>query len=495
MKFSALIFLLISFFAASLAEIETEDAVLVLTKDNIDEAIAQYDYLLLEFYAPWCKHCKDLAPEYAKAAKKLQEINSPVKLAKIDATVETELAEKHNVNGYPTLKFVRRGLFIQYTGTRNADDIVYWVTLKIGPPAKDLTTVDEAKSFLEAHNVAIVGFFKDQESDDAKEFINAASLNGDYAFGITSNEEVVKEYDTEYGKVILFKKFDDGKDEFTGELTAEALQNFIYVYSLPLVVEFNQTTASKIFRGHIKHHLLLCLNKEAGHYDKYVDMMKEPAKTFRGKVLFVTVDTVEADHERILEYFGLKKSEVPAMRIIELEKSIIKYKPEKPELSTENVVEFVNAFLDNKLKQHLITQDLPEDWDKNPVKVLVGTNFHEVAHDPKKNVLVEFYAPWCTHCQELAPVYEALGEKYKDSEDILIAKVDGTANEFEDIEIAGFPTIILYKKETNEPLTYYGERTFEGLSKFLETNGAESEVPQEVLEEDEDDDVPRKDEL
>lgn len=126
------------------------------------------------------------------------------------------------------------------------------------------------------------------------------------------------------------------------------------------------------------------------------------------QVLFVTINADESDHERILEYFGMKKSEVPAMRIIKFEQIMAKYKPEKPEISSENVLEFVTAFIEGKLKRHFLTQDLPEDWDKNPVKVLVGTNFHEVAYDKKKNVLVEFYAPWCGHCKQLAPIYEAV---------------------------------------------------------------------------------------
>lgn len=476
------------FLGAVLGEITKDEGVLVLTEKNFQEALDANEFILVEFYAPWCGHCKALAPEYAKAAGILAEKGSSTALAKLDATEEPKIAEQFEVRGYPTLKFFRNGKDTEYNGGRTADTIVTWLEKKTGPPAKTLATVDEAKAFVAENDIAVIGFFESADSDGAKAFLAAAGNMDDFPFGITTEAAVLAEYKA--AGVVIFKNFDEGRNDLEGEVTEESVAAFVAGNSLPLVVDFSQDTAQKIFSGEIKSHLLLFMSAAAEDHAAKVEMARGIAKDYKGQMLFVTINTDEEDHKRIMEFFGMEESELPSMRIIKLEEDMSKFKPTSTELSDSNIRAFVKSYLAGELKPHLMSEEIPEDWDKEPVKVLVAKNFEEVAKDTSKDVLVEFYAPWCGHCKQLTPIWDKLGEKYKDHESIIIGKMDATANELEDIKVQGFPTIKLIQKETNKIIDYNGERTLDGFVKFLESGGVHGAAAEgDDEEEDEDDDL------
>merc|ERR1712080_791532 len=87
--------------------------------------------------APWCGHCKSLAPHYEEAATILKKDNIPI--AKVDCTVETELCSAQRVNGYPTLKVFRNGVPADYSGTRKTDGIVSYMKKQSLPAVSDVT--------------------------------------------------------------------------------------------------------------------------------------------------------------------------------------------------------------------------------------------------------------------------------------------------------------------------------------------------------------------
>ncbi|KAL7989515.1 hypothetical protein Chor_012181 [Crotalus horridus] len=418
-------------------DIEEEEGVLVLKSANFDQALEQYPNILVEFYAPWCGHCKALAPEYVKAAAKLLSENSEIRLAKVDATEESELAQQFGVRGYPTIKFFKNGDKSspkEYTAGREADDILNWLKKRTGPAATTLADVAAAEELVESNEVAVIGFFK----------------------------------------------FDEGRNNFDGEITKDNLLNFIKSNQLPLVIEFTEQTAPKIFGGEIKTHILLFLPKSVEEYQGKLDNFKTAAEDFRGKILFIYIDSDHSDNQRILEFFGLKKEECPAIRLITLEEEMTKYKPESDELTPENIRDFCHKFLEGKVKKErglgLMLHESLED-------IYFNLEWEACYQDPA----TIRYAPWCGHCKQLAPIWDKLGETYKDHENIIIAKMDSTVNEVEVVKVHSFPTLKYFPAGPDRTVVdYNGERTLEGFKKFLESGGKDGGVDENDLEDLED---------
>ena len=112
----------------------------VLTEKNFDEEVLQSDDLwIVEFYAPWCGHCKHLAPIYDAAADKVK-AKGLMKMGKIDATVESTLAKRYGVKGYPTLKYLRDGELHKYIGDRTVDGFVEFAERMNGDSIAELKT-------------------------------------------------------------------------------------------------------------------------------------------------------------------------------------------------------------------------------------------------------------------------------------------------------------------------------------------------------------------
>lgn len=103
--------------------------VIELTDSNFEKLVyGSDDIWLVEFFAPWCGHCKNLAPHWAKAATALK---GKVKLGALDATANTRIASLYGIQGYPTIKFFPKGSTstsdaVEYDGGRTAQDIINW---------------------------------------------------------------------------------------------------------------------------------------------------------------------------------------------------------------------------------------------------------------------------------------------------------------------------------------------------------------------------------
>jgi protein disulfide-isomerase A6 len=100
---------------------------------------------------------------------------------------------------------------------------------------------------------------------------------------------------------------------------------------------------------------------------------------------------------------------------------------------------------------------------------LTPSNFDSVVMDSQKDVLVEFYAPWCGHCKSLIPVYEELANTFQNEENCVIAKVDADGNReiASKYGVSGYPTIKYFDSDNKTPEDYSGGRDIDSFVKFM----------------------------
>ncbi|XP_066496944.1 protein disulfide-isomerase A2 [Tiliqua scincoides] len=458
-------------------ELLEDDGVLVLKQQSFAQALLKHRLLLVAFCDPLSGHCQALVPEFAKAAAILRNDSSGLRLAKVDTVQEEALSQEFGVTSYPILLLFRDGNRThptEFTGLREAEDIVKWLRRKAGPSTVLLEDEAGAAAFLEDHAVAVVGFFHDLQDEAVRLFSDVASEASDAAFALTDSARLFQAYNISGDTVSLFRKQEDPRADFLVDedlgLDATELAQFITVQSLAPVMEFTRKNSSRIFGAKIPHHLLLFINKTEASQLELLGPFQDAAAPFRGQVLFVLAD-VNGEGAPVLLYFGLKSSDAPAIRFVTIETNT-KYRLAPNNLTAAVISTFCQDALGGRIQPHLSTQEIPEDWDKHPVKILVGKNFEQVAFDPTKNVFVKFYAPWCPHSKAMAGVWEELGNKYKDHPDIIIAEMDATMNEVAELPIQAYPSLYYFPAgQGREMREYRSTRDLDTFSSFLENGG------------------------
>uniref|UniRef100_A0A453C0M9 Thioredoxin domain-containing protein n=1 Tax=Aegilops tauschii subsp. strangulata TaxID=200361 RepID=A0A453C0M9_AEGTS len=194
---------------------------------------------------------------------------------------------------------------------------------------------------------------------------------------------------------------------------------------------------------------------------------------------FLIGDVSTADRAFEFQYFGLKESDVPLLLVLA---STGKYL--NPTMEPDQLIPWMKQYIYGNLTPYVKSEPIPKVNDQ-PVKVVVADNIDEIVFNSGKNVLLEFYAPWCGHCRKLAPILEEVAVSLQDDEDVVIAKMDGTANDIPtDFAVEGYPALYFYSSSGGDLLTYDGQRTAKELISFIKKNRGAKAAAVEVTQTD-----------
>jgi len=452
------------------------EAVLTLTQDNFDETVNNAELILVEFYAPWCGHCKQLAPEYEKAAKELQNHDPPIPLAKVDATVENTLATRFGISGYPTLKIFRHGKVSEFKGDRTKKAIVKYMIKQSGNASQLKATAKAARDTISNYDISVVGYFENENVPLYKTYMDVANnLRDDYNFYHT----FAKDSDIQENSIAVFlpsyliSKYEpkwytlSKSDASEAEITA-----FIKKREVPLVGELSRKSFTKRYGD--KRPLVI-----AFYTVDFSHAYREATQLWRRKFAEIAHDfpdltfavADEDDQLQLFSDFGFLESGEEFNVGILGDKNKYPMEPME-EYDAEGIREFIKNFQEGKLKPLVKSQPVPRK--QGAVITVVGKNFDDVVGQEGKDVLIEFYAPWCGHCKKLEPVYKKMAKNLKHNSDLVIAKIDATANDYpERFKVEGFPTIFFIKKDDKENLiSYEGDRSYDDMVKFIVDNAS-----------------------
>ena len=123
------------------------------------------------------------------------------------------------------------------------------------------------------------------------------------------------------------------------------------------------------------------------------------------------------------------------------------------------------------------SEDEPEDEDE-PVKTIVGDNFNERIMKGTHDVMLDIYAPWCTHCKQIAPRLEAAAKLLEDVPNVMIAKCDYTSNDLASLHpklarVGEFPTLFYFSREDpHNPVVYDGPKYADDIAAYMKSGGS-----------------------
>ena len=457
-----------------------KEGILILTSETIDEAIKTYPKLAILMYAPWCPHCKALYPEIVKSMKSKEMKQMGVVFGRVDIEYNMKVAEDYKISGMPTVIYFENGKEKEiYGGGRHSDAIIEWFYKRTISKEHVLNSLDEIKKYENPEVKRFIYFGNNPKN--LKEYEKFIDEEGNFIYGWVKDNQLIKKYGKTPETVVLYKNFDEPPYVDIKNITSQNLKKELDMNTYPLMYNDCNQLMQIMFNRRIPAILLLRNENDTQKTPNIDKKFLSLAKKHRGMLQFCKSDLSNEFSKRIIHVVNITQANAeknePSAVILDFVRGFNKWKFESfyTEFTPENLELFLQSWLDGKMKPPIRSEEIPETQE-GPVYKLVNKSFKKEVMDNDLNVFVKFYSPTCPHCIKLKPDFEELAEKLKYNKNIRIAEYNMKQNDFEEFQIRGYPTLILFKAgEKDKHITYRGNRTVEDMMNFVISNMGNTE--------------------
>lgn len=432
----------------------SESNVLVLSDADIEQVIEEKEKVLVEFYAPWCGHCQQLAPDYERTAQIIEQRKGCVSLAKIDATANPIAAQKYAIESFPTLLYFDKGKYEKYTEGRSAQEMSGWLLKKCGILTTVLSSKSEVDSFLQRAVVACL-LFAPSDSQPAAAFDRMAKNFQFLIFAIVESEEVRQELGAKEPELLVLNQKDEIRSGFTGPWEERPLLNFFLRNHFDLVANWTAEYQDLIYKLSIPTLMLFRTEDTA---DLYNDTLRTVAKEIRKDLLVFTCDKDNAKFSGFIDELGVAGLSQPFAMIFHPQTVLILKYIHSNELSSTALIAFAQSWKTNSAEQFYKSEDRPKQSYEGAIKVLTGKTFEKTVNDPAADVIVLVCADSQHHCKLFTQVYKEVAHFFRGNRKVQVVKIDGELNDIKGVEIKEYPTVLFYPANNKEALVFDGEK-------------------------------------
>ncbi|KAK0645410.1 hypothetical protein B0T16DRAFT_457446 [Cercophora newfieldiana] len=440
--------------------------------------------VLLTIAQSFLPRSKKLLPIFKEVASELFASGSNVVCAQIDPNEKINLEGRFDRRswGFPTIVLCRGPHDIKpYRGPHRKNDILAFVERQTTPDVTNLHSSTALDELRKKQDTVVVAYLNPEDQRAHDSFAAAAKdLKDDAVFCISSIPDATDGPSSP--SVVVYKNLPEHEEklELSNIPNVDAIREFVKISAQPLITELLPELHEGTFQLSLPIGYIFVSSPEQ-QAEAALNFLPV-ARKYRHRVHFYTVNTTQFIDLTESMHFDSDRRPAFALRYpgrnypypLNLNSQ---QEDSQSGVTPDEVDSHVERFLAGKLQPAIKSQPIPET-QTGPIVEVVGLSYDDIVLDPKKDVLVEFYTPWCGPCKALLPAYEQLAAAYAADDRardlVTIAKVECDGNDVPDTDILGFPWFKLYPAgKKDKPVRYDGlEWNVDGWARFIAEDGS-----------------------